>query len=106
MSLPVAAKRPGKSSKKLSTNLIAEKKKITDQLKIFNFGVHNKMLILPKKSLFLFTSESRFRQFCVYTVYSKYFDQFLIICIIVNSINISFNDYSFREKSTDPESAN
>lgn len=55
-----------------------------------------KTLYYPHKSLWIFTPDHQIRVLCVYIVNNKYFERLLTLCIIINSINISYGDYSWR----------
>jgi hypothetical protein len=52
------------------------------------------------KSLYIFHKENRIRQFCIKITNSKYFDLFIIIVIIVNSILLGIYDYENQDSSS------
>lgn len=55
-----------------------------------NFNVHGKHFRFSEKSLFLFSSENRFRIGVVWIMESHYFDRFIIFIIISNTIILCF----------------
>lgn len=67
-----------------------------------NFKFHgHKALRLTKRSFFIFGENSRLRKFCVYTVTSKKFENFVTVMILLNSILLAIVDYKDRDNLTE-----
>lgn len=59
----------------------------------YNFEVHGRKRRLANNSLFLFDTKSRFRYALVWIVEWKWFDRFILLCIVMNSCILAFRDY-------------
>ncbi|EGR31257.1 hypothetical protein IMG5_114650 [Ichthyophthirius multifiliis] len=67
------------------------------QLKVIIY-LKNKIIIqqLAQTSFFIFSDKNKFRYFCVWLNEWKYFDNFIIITILLNTITLMFTDYRYR----------
>ena len=61
-----------------------------------SFTVHGKLVQYSKKSLFLFDERNPLRRVCVWLIEWKWFDRFIMLAILVNSLCLSVYDYSDR----------
>ena len=58
-----------------------------------NFNVHGKKKKFAECSLGIFSTQSQFRQKVVWLVEWKWFDRFILACIVINSIILAMQDY-------------
>ncbi|TMW67483.1 hypothetical protein Poli38472_011103 [Pythium oligandrum] len=58
----------------------------------FNFEVHGRKRRFADKSLFLFKANNRFRYCAVWIAEWKWFDRFILLCILLNSAMLAFRD--------------
>lgn len=72
--------------------------KIVDESPNFNLkpGDPQPTIRYPETSLYLLDSKSQLRIMCVYIINNKKFEFVLTLCIVINSINIAYGDYSWR----------
>lgn len=66
------------------------------------FEFHGKRLVYPRTSLYLFGSNNRVRAACVRAVTHPWFDRFILLLILLNSIVLALTDWSVID--TDPDS--
>ena len=59
------------------------------------FNVRGKVVVYPENSLYIFNSRTPFRLFMVHLVTHKYFSNFIMVCVILNSIMYALADYRF-----------
>eukprot|EP00347_Sterkiella_histriomuscorum_P008485 403344914 len=64
------------------------------------FTVHGKIVQYSKKSLFFFEQENTLRKALVWLTEWRYFDRFIMLIILVNSICLAMFDYSDRDITT------
>ena len=58
-------------------------------------------VVYDYNSLFLFSSESKFRKFIVRMVHNPFFENFIILCIAFNTIDLAIYDYNDRDDKTE-----
>jgi hypothetical protein len=99
------SKKRRKGLKRINTNLKilldypAEYEDIDSEKRAKNlaqgiFLVGGKEYAYDIRSLYLFSSQWRFRKFIVYIIVSAWFDYFILGCILANSVNLALYDYS------------
>lgn len=59
----------------------------------YNFEVHGRKRRFANNSLFLLNTKNRFRYCLVWIVEWKWFDRFILACIVMNSCILAFRDY-------------
>lgn len=59
----------------------------------YNFEVHGRKRRLANNSLFVLDTRNRFRYMLVWIVEWKWFDRFILLCIMLNSCILAFRDY-------------
>ena len=60
------------------------------------FEVHQKRLLLDKRTLFIFDHTFKIRKAVVWITEWKWFERFIILCIVVNSVCLAIADYKTR----------
>jgi len=65
------------------------------------FSVHGKNVFRDPTALYLFPHTCRARYYIVWLTEWKWFDRFITIVILVNSVLLAIRDYSSRLKGAD-----
>ncbi|CAD8071678.1 unnamed protein product [Paramecium sonneborni] len=68
-----------------------------DPIDLVEFSVHGKLLAYTRKSLNLFDAENKIRLWAIWMIEWIWFDRFIITVILLNSILLAIQDYSWRE---------
>ena len=55
------------------------------------------VFIYDNKSLYLFDSRTKFRKFLVHFIHHPIFENFVILCIAMNTFNLAIYDYNDRD---------
>ena len=58
-------------------------------------------VVYDYKSLFIFSSEGKFRNFVVHTVHNPFFENFIILVIGLNTLGLAIYDYNDRDDKTE-----
>uniref|UniRef100_K3WVK7 Ion transport domain-containing protein n=1 Tax=Globisporangium ultimum (strain ATCC 200006 / CBS 805.95 / DAOM BR144) TaxID=431595 RepID=K3WVK7_GLOUD len=69
----------------------------------YNFDVHGHKRRFANNSLFLLNTKNPFRYYLVWIVEWKWFDRFILLCIVANSIILAFRDYQDPGSITDAD---
>jgi hypothetical protein len=84
------------------TKVVVDEKKqnmAAEEAKSALFEVHEKRLFLDKRTLFVFDHTYKIRKAVVWITEWKWFERFIILCIILNSICLAIADYKTRLKA-------
>ncbi|CAD8151145.1 unnamed protein product [Paramecium pentaurelia] len=71
---------------------------------LVEFSVHGKLLTYTRKSLNLFDAENKIRLWAIWMIEWIWFDRFIITVILLNSILLATQDYSWRENNSEAPS--
>lgn len=64
------------------------------------FLVSGKEYAYDSHSIYIFSSKWKFRKLIVRIIVSAWFDYFILACILANSINLAFYDYSEEDDNS------
>jgi hypothetical protein len=67
-----------------------------EEIKKFNTVVHDKEHLFAYKSLYSLDITNKFRLAMIWTHEWVWFDRFILSCILLNSLFLAMNDYSYR----------
>ena len=87
-----------KTNTKSSSFLKVEKP--TDGAAFYFKELNKKFVVYEENSLFIFKADGKFRRKVVWLICWPWFDNFIIIMIIFNSLLLAATDYSDRENLT------
>lgn len=68
------------------------------------FKVHGKHIVSPRSSLYLFSETNRVRVACVKVVNHPWFDRFILLLILLNSIVLAITDWTVIDEDPTSES--
>ncbi|CAD8045308.1 unnamed protein product [Paramecium primaurelia] len=71
---------------------------------LVEFSVHGKLLAYTRRSLNLFEAENKIRLWAIWMIEWIWFDRFIITVILLNSILLATQDYSWRETNQEAPS--